>query len=75
MRWSVTIGIVVILIGWLATVRYELIGASRGGNLISDIIHSFRSLKFPSTPKPSAKEQEVQQYQQEVFPQFSNVNQ
>ena len=44
-------------------------------NIITDIFHSFRNLNLSQTKsQPSPKQQEVQKYEQQVFPQFSNSN-
>lgn len=72
LRWVVGIGALVILGGWIATVKYEVAGSHSQSNILSEIIHSFKALNLNKTSTPSPKQKEVQQYQQQVFPQFTN---
>lgn len=73
MRWVVGLAAVIIIGGWLSIVRYEVSTHGSTGNILSDIFRSFKSLKLGGA-KPSPQELEIQQYQQQVFPQFSNTN-
>ena len=74
MRWTVGIGASIIVVAWLLTVRYEIQSGGQAGNIISDIIHSFKSLNFSQPKTTTPKQEEAQKYQRQVFPQFSNTN-
>ncbi len=71
MWWTVGIGATVIVSVWLLTVRYELQPSHSSSNFISDIFHSIRNLNLGPSNTTSPKQEEVQKYEQQVFPQFS----
>lgn len=71
MWWTVGVGAVIIVGGWLATVKYEVQSTGGKSSFIGDVIHTLRSFSLGGT-KPTPKQQEIKQYEQQVFPQFTN---
>lgn len=71
MWWLVGGGTAVVIIGWLAVVRFELRGA-QGPNLFNETLRLLKTIRWPSTKTaPSAAEQEIRQLDKEVFPKFT----
>lgn len=69
MWWLVGGGMTVIVIGWLAVVRLEMSG-DNGQNILTEAKKLFSTLQWPGTKKSTAGEQEIRQYDSQVFPQF-----
>jgi hypothetical protein len=74
MRWIVISGAVVIVGGWLSILRFEIQDTSKN-NILSTLVHSITSFHFGTNTNSSPKQEEIHQYEQQVFPQFSNTNQ
>jgi len=70
MWWLVGGGMTVIVIGWLALVRFEL-KDNGDQNLFSEAKKLFSTLRWPGTTKSTAAEQEIRQLDNQVFPQFN----
>lgn len=70
MWWLVGGGTAVIVIGWLAVVRYEFNGNGNQPNLFSDLGRLLKTVRWPGSPEPTPAEKEIQRLDQQVFPQF-----
>lgn len=70
MWWLVIGGTVVAVIIWLSTIRNQFSGNENQPNIFREAGQLLKSIRWPSTPKPSPAEQEHQQLDQQVFPQF-----
>lgn len=71
MWWLVSGGTVVVIIGWLAVVRFELRG-TQGPDLFSETMRLLKTVRWPGTePDQSAAEKEIRQLDQEVFPKLT----
>jgi hypothetical protein len=72
MAWIVGVGVVGIVGAWLLIVRYEIQPGS-GGNILTDIVGSIKNFNFtPTKTAPPKQQEEIQKYQEQVFPQFTN---
>ncbi len=69
MWWLVGGGATVIVIGWLAVVRLELSGGS-SQNIFTEAAHLLRTVHWPGTAQQSPAQEEIKQYNNQVFPQF-----
>ena len=71
--WSLVVGgAIVIGLGWISVIRVETNGNSSGCTLFSQTAKLLSSIHWPGTATPKTKaEQEIQQYNNQVFPQFS----
>lgn len=69
MMWLIVAsGTAIIILGWLAIMRYEF-GGNHGPNLFADITNSFKNFSL-TKPKP-APNPEVRTLERQVFPQFA----
>lgn len=70
LMWGmVAIGLFVVVLGWAMTLGYELRNPNREFSLFRDLANVFRSYQL-TNPQTSTQDQEIQQLQDQVFPQF-----
>ncbi len=75
MWWAVGVGAFLILGGWLTTIKYEVEATGQKNTFFTDFVHAIRSFSLSGPEKKSAPQNpEIQKYEQQVFPQFSNTN-
>lgn len=70
MWWLVGGGMTVIVIAWLALVRYEVTSGRNVPNIFAEAARLLRTVHWPGTAQPNKAEQEIRQLDQQVFPQF-----
>lgn len=69
MWWLVAGGAMVIIIGWLAVMRWEMSGG-HPENLFADAWKLIRSVDFSRSNNTNGAEQEIRNLDSQVFPQF-----
>ncbi len=70
MWWLVSGSMIMIIIGWLAVIQFE-IPSKNTSTFFTEAKNLFKNFHVPGTPKKSAAEKEIQQLDNQVFPQFN----
>lgn len=70
MWWLVGGGMTVIIIGWATLARYEFSSGPNRPNLFNDVGRLLRTIHFPTVDMPTPAQQEIDDLDQQVFPQF-----